>query len=546
MDISSKTRDNLLIYFIYIGFGLSGAAALIYEVAWTRGLSTVMGSSTYAVSTMLAAFMTGLSVGGGLGALIVPRLKQLNIAFAFCELGIGASGLLTIPVIMALTPLYIKSFYIFHLSFNAFSIVQFLIIFMIMAIPTTLMGMTFPFVIKFLAKHRNRDIGSQVGRLYSINTFGAIIGSMICGFLLIPGVGIRGAAITAAGINIFTALLILVLSREFKKTALSVALILLSFLAATMIAKPSFPFFSYYNAMMLGNIDNAEKTQQFLTNSKDKEIVYHYEGVEGDVALIRYKVHNGEDGWALTNNGKREAGDDKGFSLLAYFPILGRSGDAKPLSALNIGLGSGHTLSELAKFPLKNIDSIELSKGILTVNREYLNPHLFNDSRIEHIQADGRNYLLVNQAQYDIIIASPSWAVEFASASMLTDEFFKLASKRLSDNGVFAIWIDYFLMKFDDFEIVARTFGKTFKHAMAWQIEGDGMILVGSQLAPQMTSHEISQTILSFRPDLQEKFRLGMSDEMIRGLPPGTINTDDHPVIEFHNARHAINWDFEK
>ena len=97
-------RNKILDFVIFAGFGISGAAALIYEVVWTRSLSGILGSSTYALSTMLAAFMGGLSVGGFLGGRIAKRLDNIEKAFALTELGIGIFGLITIPLIRLLSP----------------------------------------------------------------------------------------------------------------------------------------------------------------------------------------------------------------------------------------------------------------------------------------------------------------------------------------------------------------------------------------------------------------------------------------------------------
>lgn len=57
-------------YIVLIAFGFSGAAALIYEVVWTRALSIILGSTTYALSTMLSTFMAGLAIGGFIGGRI--------------------------------------------------------------------------------------------------------------------------------------------------------------------------------------------------------------------------------------------------------------------------------------------------------------------------------------------------------------------------------------------------------------------------------------------------------------------------------------------
>lgn len=534
-----KSRGTFL-RFIFFGFGLSGAAALIYEVVWTRCLSTIMGSSTYAVSTMLAAFMTGLSIGGWIGAMLAPRLKKLGLAFALCEMGIGLAGFITIPVIMALTPLYMKSFYSFHLSFNSFSVVQFVIVFLIMGIPTTLMGMTFPLVVKLFSVE-GQDVGRQTGLLYGINTFGAIIGSTIAGFFLIPRIGVNGTAIIAASLNILTACVILILLKDFKKVmgVATVLLVLTPFSSLT--AKPYFPFFSYYNAYLFGDYDTAHNVYQRITTQGISKILYHNEGVNSDVALIEYTLHQDSPERALTNNGKREAGDDKGFALLSYLPYFSH-GAGQPHKVLNIGLGSGNTLAHMARFPVQHIDSVELSEGIIDVNRRFLKPALFEDPRIDHVRADGRNYLLLSQEKYDLIVASPSWAVENASAGLLTDEFFALASQRLNDDGIVAVWVDFFLMTHEDLEIVARTFSRNFKHAVAWYVEGDFVILVGSKTPFHLPPQTVSQAIEASFPYLKGVFSVAMSEDQIDTLPVGEINTDDRPIIEFRNARHIINW----
>lgn len=187
--------------FIFLAFGASGAAALVYEIVWTRMLSTIMGSSTYALSTMLAAFMAGLSAGGWMGSKARYTGAQAAMAFALCELGIGVTAILTMPAIRALSPVYISSFYAFDLSFTAFSWFQLIVVFMIMGIPTTLMGMTFPLVIRYFATEGS-DVGRQVGRLYAVNTLGAIGGATSAGFLLLPNIGARWSALTAAGVNV--------------------------------------------------------------------------------------------------------------------------------------------------------------------------------------------------------------------------------------------------------------------------------------------------------------------------------------------------------
>lgn len=493
-----------------------------------------MGSSTYALSTMLAVFMSGLSLGGLLGARYAYRLKRPEFAFAFCELGIGITGLATIPAIKAFTPLYIASFYAFHLSFSAFSVVQFLIIFMIMGIPTTLMGLTFPIAIRFFTLKR-QEASRQSGNLYFINTLGAIIGSISAGFLLIPLLGTKGAAITAATLNIGSAVVIILLSGRFGR-AVNACLTLLILLPLTgFLYKPGIPFFSYYSAYRFGSYGEAAELIDEILSSEDHKIIYHNEGINGEVYLTSFKGYN-----LLFNNGKLELGDDEGFALLAYLPYMLLPDPELARSVLNIGLGSGHTLRHLSKLPVKRIDSVEINSDILEINRRFLNPGLFNDPGINHIEADGRNFLLLRPEKYDIIIASPSWAVEASSASLLTDEFYSLVRKRLHRAGVFATWLDYFLMSEKDLEIMLRTMRNNFANVTAWLMPGDNMVLTGSNLGISSQPESVMREINSVWPELKGKYRIAVSASAVRALPDGPVNTDIRPIIEFENARNII------
>jgi spermidine synthase len=525
--------DLLMRRLIFFAFGLSGAAALIYEVVWTRSLSTVMGSSTYALSTMLAAFMAGLSFGGWLGSRLTSKIKRLDRAFGLCELGIGLIGIVSIPAINALTPLYISSFYAFHLSFNAFSFVQFIIAFMVMGIPTTLMGLTFPMLMKLFSEGRT-DIGRQSGRLYSINTLGAIAGSVSAGFLLIPLLGLKGAAYTAASLNILVAISIFVLSKNNSMTIIASASVVAMVFTASIVKSP-LPFFSYYTANRYLSPEQVKKVLKSVNDSTENIILFTHDGVEGNVSFMNYKGHD-----ILINNGKMETGDDIGFALLAYLPYLTHSGSGETENALSIGLGSGNTLSYLSELNIGQIDSVEINGDIIEANRRFIIPDLFGNPRINHIQADGRNYMLLSKNNYDLIISSPSWAVESSSGELLTDEFFSIAANRLHESGVFATWVDYFMMTEKDLHTILRTFSRNFEHVTAWHIAGNHMILIGSNFNFPYNEEVITDTLTARRPDLSGLYRVAFSEDDVTHLPEGQINTDNKPIIEFHNARNII------
>jgi spermidine synthase len=499
-----------------------------------------MGSSTYALSTMLAAFMMGLALGGLIGGLLVPRLKRHLRVFAICELGIGLSAIATIPLIQAAAPLFLKIYFLFHASFRAFTAAQFVVVFLVILVPTTLMGITFPLVIRHFASGRSQT-ARRAGFLYAFNTFGAVVGSTAAGFALIPRLGASDAILIAALLNIFGGLAILLLLERDPRRHLLVPIVLIAAAILRLTDTPFAPFVSNYSAQRFGSWDAVAAIRESIERSgPENVVVFHHEGVESDVYLMR---EGPEGDWILTNNGKFEGGaKSSGFALLADLPYFSRARTGPVRRALNIGLGSGVTLSRLAALPVQRIESVEISEGILEASRRFANPQLFSDARIEHILADGRNYLLVNEGErYDIIIVSPSWAVEPASAGLLTDEFFALASKRLAPDGAIAIWLDLFYVPDVDIDVVLRTFHRSFPHAMAWATEDDEIVLIGSLEPFGRSVQEIAERVVAHAPDLSERFGVVRSGAEFDRLPEGPINTDDRPFLEFRNAKHLLN-----
>jgi spermidine synthase len=498
-----------------------------------------MGSSTYALSTMLASFMLGLALGGLIGGLLVPRLTRHLRAFAICEIAIGLSALATIPLITAAAPVFLKIYFLFHSSFRAFTAAQFGVVFLVILVPTTLMGITFPLVIRHFAEGRS-ETARRAGFLYAFNTFGAVIGSTAAGFFLIPRLGGGDATLMAALLNIAGGLVILLLLETGSGRFALIPTLLIGAAALRLMDTPFVPFVSTYSAQRFGSYEAVSEIREFIRRSGPENfVVFHHEGVESDVYLMR---EDPSQDWILSNNGKHEGGaNSAGFLLLAELPYFSRECGGSAQRVLNIGLGSGVTLSRLAELPVQRIDSVEISEGILEANRRFLSPDLFSDPRIEHVLADGRNYLLVNEGKrYDIIVVSPSWAVELASAGLLTDEFFALASKRLAPDGTIAIWLDLFYVPDEDIDVVFRTFRRSFPHATAWTTEDAEMVLIGSPEPFSLSEQEIADCVVGHAPDLSGRFGVARSRAGFARLAEGPIHTDDHPILEFRNARHLV------
>jgi len=197
---------------IFILFLLSGVCGLVYEVAWTRMLTLIFGTTTLAVSTILVSFMVGLALGSFYFGKLIDRHRDPLRIYGYLEGGIGAFALLTPFIFIRLINIYTCIYQQFHASLYLFNFVRFILSFAVLLIPTALMGGTLPVLSKIIVR-RLKETGWKIGSLYSINTFGAVIGCFATGFFLIGWLGVRETIYSASIINFFIAGIILLVYR---------------------------------------------------------------------------------------------------------------------------------------------------------------------------------------------------------------------------------------------------------------------------------------------------------------------------------------------
>lgn len=192
-------------------FWLSGTSALIYQVLWLRQLSLVFGVTTYAASTVLASFMAGLAFGSYVAGRAVDRARNPLLLYGAAEVLIGLSALATPLAFSAIEQVYVSLYPATSGSLTLLTPIRFLFSFAVLIVPTTLMGMTLPIIVKSSLLNYSRA-GQRISLLYAANTTGAIIGTLLAGYYLIGGVGIRNSLLLAAAINIAAGLAAIALS----------------------------------------------------------------------------------------------------------------------------------------------------------------------------------------------------------------------------------------------------------------------------------------------------------------------------------------------
>ena len=190
----------MLLLLLILFFG-SGACALIYQVMWLRLLSLVFGVTVYAASTVLAGFMAGLGLGSFLAGRVGTRITRPLAAFGIAEILVGVTAFLTPAALTWLTGLWVSVHDSLPDSVAAITVIRFLVAFLVLIVPTSLMGATLPLVVKS-ALAREHRIGGKIGLLYAINTTGAIVGALVAGFYFIAELGVARSFQIAAAANI--------------------------------------------------------------------------------------------------------------------------------------------------------------------------------------------------------------------------------------------------------------------------------------------------------------------------------------------------------
>ena len=214
-SIPTNSYSPKILKLVAACFFLSGATGLIYEVLWARMLGLVFGATTLAVSTVLAAFMGGLALGSALAGRRGAAVKRPVRAYGLLEIGIALYAL-AVPFLFTLVDnLYAIIWQHFHPGFFAFSLWRFLLSCVMLLVPTTLMGATLPLLSAALLRSAGPS-STSITKLYTRNLAGAICGSIVAGFLLLPMLGVRATIYIAAVINIVIGIASILADRQME------------------------------------------------------------------------------------------------------------------------------------------------------------------------------------------------------------------------------------------------------------------------------------------------------------------------------------------
>lgn len=184
-------------------FLVSGAAGLIYEIVWSKQLTYLLGSSLQSVAMVAAAFLGGLALGARLLGTRLARGRDPARRYAQLELAVAVAGVALLPLLRSLDTPVGQLYRALGGESAAFAGARLVLLFALLVPPAALMGATLPVLV---ARCERGAIGAGLAWLYAVNTLGAVAGSLLAGFLLMPRLGLLGATVVAAALNLLASL----------------------------------------------------------------------------------------------------------------------------------------------------------------------------------------------------------------------------------------------------------------------------------------------------------------------------------------------------
>ncbi len=529
-------------------FGLSGFAALSLQVLWTRIFVFLIDNTVYAFTTILFTFLIGITLGSFCFSRMNLNQKNLRRTFGKMQSMIGIAGLLTLLLFLkhnSVAGFWNEiSFYLFGGATGSFwtgkIFASFFFIFSLLILPTFFMGATFPVVFK-ICSPAFASAGRSLGLLYSINTFGAILGSFCAGFILLPALGTQKAIMLVSLASFLSGFYILRAegksTRTFSSAILPLVTIPFIFLAALL----------FYHGDVPRKISESKL-------DPGNQILFYKEGITGTV--LASSQENDRTPYRkpikrIWINGDPIAGSFREALQLewlqAHIPLLLHP---DPRNAVVVCFGTGSTAGVIARHPVNEIIAVDTAKGVYEAAPHFAegNGNIVENKKFKAVVEDGRQFLATSKRKFDFITSEPPPPSNAGIVNLYAKEYYEICKNALKPEGMLSQWIPLHHLSPEDFRSLVATFVSVFPHSTMWYTKWDA-IMIGSdrelsidftRLKQRMEKEEVQKSLREI--GFQNPYRLlstfMMGEEGLKQYTKGAaILTDDRPTVEFTAPR---------
>jgi spermidine synthase len=534
--------------------GVVGFAFLLLEIVWYRLLAPILGGTTYTFGLVLAVALSGIGLGGYLYSLRDPSraVTASDLALATAIEGVLVALPIALGDKIALYAILTRP--LSSLGFGALVFAWTAITAVVVFPPALVSGYQFPLLFALLGSGRER-VARHVGAIYAFNTAGALLGSLLGGFVLVPRLTAVGCYRVVAVLLLGLAVVSIVFEwvfgarRPLRRTAEVAALI--AFGAVLVTRRGPTAVFRHL-PIGAGRVEVPGRTYNELrawNTMQNQSVLWDADGVETSVALTKgdqlaFVVDGKADGAVYTDRGTQAGA---GLLVALMHPA--------PKRSLVIGLGTGMTAGFLAAVPtMEHVDVAELESSILHVARvcAKANLNLLARPTVAVHVGDGRELVLSAKGTYDVIASEPSNPYRAGVAALYTKEFYEAVAAHLAPDGSFLQWVQAYETDTQTLLTVAKTLSSVLSSVEAWQTEAGDIVFVASRkhrvldvgrlrarLETEPFRWAFPRTLMI--SDVEGLLsRFVASDALIRELvaaPEVELNTDDRNVTEYAFAR---------
>ncbi len=560
VDVESSIAETDKGWFWTFAALVSGFVTISTQVSWTRILTMIIGSSTYAFSIVVALFLIGLAAGAWLVAR-KDRSARLRSAMLKVEFLTAISLLVSLFVLNELPALLLNNGLRLQISsWAGLLALQIAAATLLILVPALLMGMVMPLVLVWASADRQQAV-ARVGRSYAVNTIGAISGAFITGFVLIPKTSIRFTLLLAATCCLWVAHLAYrpgvstrdpALKRSVAIGLAPVLTVVLFILAPPMnLADLSIGAYDSLVRVLAQTREGVRNDASQGENADVHELLMYDEGPTATVSVRR-----DQNTVSMAINGRTNASDGiydmPTQTMLGRIPLLIAP---KIENGLIIGFATGVTVGAMLKSPIQSVTCVELEPGTVAGSQffNHVNYRPLDDPRLNLIIDDARSFLRVTPSRYDLIVSEPSHPWVPRVANHFTQEFFELGRARLNDDGIFVQWVQIYQLSTESLRSVLATYHEVFPHVLMFRVggvhEGKDLILVGSNrplnldhldrwMDPRM---RIDMPLVNLKTEDDLRYWFVCDESRLGPAVAGAkINTDDNMHIEMTVPREAF------
>jgi spermidine synthase len=491
----------------------AGAASLAFEVLAARMSSLRLGSSLLAWALVLALFLAGLAAGNLAFARPAAGSRRPLLALGWVEAAV-AIALVAGSALLAQSP---------AAPAEGVTPRALLVLLVGVAPAAFLMGGAFPFFVRLAV--REDAIGRAFGRVSAFNTAGGIAGALLAPFLLLPLLGPAGAVAICAGINGLLAAALLLAGSGGP----GVGLARVAVAGAGLGLAAAWP-----GSAALAPGERARVV--FVAHGRQATAVVAQAGGRRDLIV------DGDPEASTAGEARRTQ------ELLAILPLLLHPA---PQRFLEVGLGSGITLATAARFPLTEIDCVEIADSVLRASAFFAPDNALDGAAgpVRIRRADARVYLVRHPQAYDVVVANTLHPWSVGSTGLYSVEYFTRLAGALRPGGIAAQWLPVERIGAESLAAILRSFFQVFPEGALWWGAGN-LIALGSDtpIAPPAESvlrARLAATrlgpeaIAAVDPGELRASRIASAASLRAAIGPGEILSDDRPVLEARAARRA-------